>query len=143
MKQAVKEVLAKPKAAQTPLAGLVVRPQALTAEDYAFGNQSVLSSRISETTLKRLRELSITTQEELLGSRHYSLRLHPQTEPVRPHGKGLTLWNNSAYPTEQPSEFRSTSRRQPLQNYVHDRVPQNLDRTVRSRREHPGEIRVG
>ena len=67
MKQAVKEVLAKPKAGQTPLAGLVVRPQALAAEDYAFGNQSVLSSRISETTLKRLRELSITTQEELLG----------------------------------------------------------------------------
>src|SRR5438128_9213161 len=67
MKQAVKEVLAKPKAGQIPLAGLVVRPQALAAEDYAFGNQSVLSSRISETTLKRLRELSITTQEELLG----------------------------------------------------------------------------
>src|SRR5205823_3464863 len=67
MKQAVKEVLAKPKAGQTPLADLVARPQALTAEDYAFGNQSVLSSRISATTLKRLGELSITTQEELLG----------------------------------------------------------------------------
>ncbi len=67
MKVAPKEELATPKAGQTPLAGLVAESKILTPEDYAFGNQAALSSRISEKTLTRLRDFSITTQEELLG----------------------------------------------------------------------------
>ena len=65
MSVAIRKKLLSPREGETPLHHLASK--GLTVEDYAFGNQAALAARVSEGTLQRLQELSIETQEELLG----------------------------------------------------------------------------